>query len=246
MEGSIGLYERTLRIRSQHVTCCRRLRLSALLTFFQEASIAHTEALGVGREKTLDRGLLWIITKQHINIRRMPEYDEEITIRSWPGETMHVLFPRFYEVICRGDVIITGSALWMLIDAESRGFIFPDEYGIEIQKMDADRTIPLPDPIRDRLPEAGDPRIHTVSRTASFSLLDINGHINNCGYFDLTDDLIPISVHASAHPGTVDAEYLSEIRPGEDFEIAWVEEDGSWLFEGRSDRPKFRIKFTGM
>ena len=29
-------------------------------------------------------------------------------------------------------------------------------------------------------------------------------------------------------------------------EIAWVEEDGSLLFEGRSDRPKFRIKFTGM
>ena len=246
MEGSIGLYERTLRIRSQHVTCCRRLRLSSLLTFFQEASIAHTEALGVGREKTLDRGLLWIITKQHIDIRRMPEYDDEITIRSWPGETMHVLFPRFYEVSCRGDVIITGSALWMLIDAESRGFIFPDEYGIEIRKMNAGRTLPLPDAIRDRLPEAGDPRIRTVPRTASFSLLDINGHINNCGYFDLTDDLIPLPVHAAAHPGTVDAEYLSEIRPGEKFEIAWIEEDGSWLFEGRGDRPKFRIKFTGM
>ena len=127
MEGSIGPYERTLRIRSQHVTCCRRLRLSVLLEFFQEASIAHTEALGMGREKTLDRGLLWIITKQHVGIRRMPEYDEEITIRSWPGEMMHVLFPRFYEVVSGGDVIITGSALWMLIDAESRGFIFPPD-----------------------------------------------------------------------------------------------------------------------
>ena len=50
MEGSIGPYERTLLIRSQHVTCCRRLRLSVLLEFFQEASIAHTEALGMGRE----------------------------------------------------------------------------------------------------------------------------------------------------------------------------------------------------
>lgn len=96
MGDSIGLYERTLLIRSQHVTCCRRLRLSVLLGFFQEASIAHTEALGMGREKTLDRGLLWIITKQHVDIRRMPEYDEEITIRSWPGEMMHVLFPRFW------------------------------------------------------------------------------------------------------------------------------------------------------
>ena len=246
MEGSIGPYERTLRIRSQHVTCCRRLRISVLLRFFQEASIAHTEALGMGREKTLDRGLLWIITKQHIDIRRMPEYDEEITIRSWPGETMHVLFPRFYEVICNGDVVITGSALWMLIDAESRGFIFPDEYGIEIPEMNTGHTLPLPGTIRERLPEAGDPRIRSVPRTATFSMLDINGHINNCGYFDLTDDLIPLSVHEQSPPASVDAEYLSEIRAGEDFEIAWTEENGTWLFEGRSDRPKFRIKLTGM
>ena len=246
MEGSIGPYERTLRIRSQHVTCCRRLRLSVLLEFFQEASIAHTEALGMGREKTLDRGLLWIITKQHVGIRRMPEYDEEITIRSWPGEMMHVLFPRFYEVVSGGDVIITGSALWMLIDAESRGFIFPDEHGIEIGEMNTGHALPLPATIRERLPEAGDPRVRTVPRTASFSMLDINGHINNCGYFDLTDDLIPFSVHERSHPVSVDAEYLSEIRAGENFEITWLTENETWLFEGRSDRPKFRIKLTGM
>lgn len=246
MEGSIGPYERTLLIRSQHVTCTRRLRLSVLLRFFQEASIAHTESLGMGREKTLDRGLLWVITKQHIDIRRMPEYDEEITIRSWPGETMHVLFPRFYEVICNGEVVITGSALWMLIDAETRGFIFPDEYGIEIQEMNTGHTISLPPTIRDRLPEDGESRIHTVPHTASFSMLDINGHINNCVYFDLTDDLIPLSVHEKSSPASVDAEYLSEIRAGESFEIAWIEENGSRLFEGRSDRPKFRIKLTGM
>ena len=112
--------------------------------------------------------------------------------------------------------------------------------------MNTGHALPLPATIRERLPEAGDPRVFTVPRTASFSMLDINGHINNCSFFDLTDDLIPLSVHERSHPVSINAEYLSEIRAGENFEITWLTENGTWLFEGRSDRPKFRIKLTGM
>ena len=54
--------------------------------------------VGMGRAMTLDRGALWIVTLQSAQIRRMPEYDEEIVLRSWPGQTMHVLFPRYCAV----------------------------------------------------------------------------------------------------------------------------------------------------
>jgi hypothetical protein len=39
----------------------RRVKLSALLRSIEEVSIADTTRLHMGREKTLDKGLLWVI-----------------------------------------------------------------------------------------------------------------------------------------------------------------------------------------
>ena len=53
----------------------RRLRISTMFEWFQEGSITHTEELGCGREKTLDKGLLWVVTLQRAEIGRLPLYD---------------------------------------------------------------------------------------------------------------------------------------------------------------------------
>ena len=113
--------ERRLLLRSQDVDMHRRLRLSNLFTLLQEASIRHTEDLGMGRDKTLDKGILWIVGMQRANILRMPEYDEQIVIRSWPGQTMHLFFPRYYRIENEaGELLVEASALWMLINEETR------------------------------------------------------------------------------------------------------------------------------
>ncbi|MBQ6235656.1 MAG: hypothetical protein IJK54_07025, partial [Clostridia bacterium] len=83
------MYRITYRILSSDTDANRNLRLSRLFTLLQEASIAHTTELGMGREKTLDRGLLWIVTLQRANIARLPVYDETVVLKSWPGKTMH-------------------------------------------------------------------------------------------------------------------------------------------------------------
>ena len=116
-----NIYEIQLKIRSIDVDMYRRLRTSVLLSWIQEAAIAHTEALGMGREKTLDKGLLWIVNMQRIEISRLPVYDEEVLLRSWPGKSMHLLFPRYFELLDRdGKVLVSGSALWSLINENTR------------------------------------------------------------------------------------------------------------------------------
>ena len=92
------IYEKRYKLKSSDVDMNRRLRTPVLFTMLQEAAIAHTEELGMGREKTLDRGLLWIVTMQRAEIARMPGYDEEIVLRSWPGRTLHLIFPRYFSI----------------------------------------------------------------------------------------------------------------------------------------------------
>ena len=127
----MSIYERTLRVLSSDVDLHRRMRPSVLFRLVQEAAIAHTEELGMGREKTLDRGILWIVTLQSAEIRRMPEYDDDLVLRSWPGETMHVLFPRYFALdTAAGEPLVRASAIWTLLDAEKRSIVFAEKAGI--------------------------------------------------------------------------------------------------------------------
>ena len=117
----MSVYTEKLKLCSRDVDMFRRLRSSELFKLLQEASIRHTEELGMGRDKTLDRGILWVLLMQRAEIRRMPAYDEEIILKSWPGKTMHLLFPRYYSMeTAAGEPLLKASALWSLVDAKTR------------------------------------------------------------------------------------------------------------------------------
>ena len=141
----MSIYRYSYRILSSDTDANRRLRLSRLFTMLQEASIAHTTALGMGREKTLDRGLLWIVTLQQATIARLPEYDEPIRLVSWPGKMMHLLFPRYYRIEDEaGNALVEASALWALMDEKTRRVVFPEQYGVKIRGVHTGKEIPLP------------------------------------------------------------------------------------------------------
>ena len=166
------MYEIEYRILSSDTDASRRLRLSRLFTFLQEASIAHTTELGMGREKTLDRGLLWIVTLQQASIARLPVYDERVRLFSWPGDAMHLLFPRYYRMEDgNGETIVKASAIWALMDCETRRVVFPEEYGVGItgERTGAEPALPsAPKPPKD---------FETERFTVPYSYVDLNGQI---------------------------------------------------------------------
>ena len=240
------VYEKTIRIRSEHVDRSRTLRTSELLRLLQEVSIAHTEELGFRRDKTLDRGLLWVIARQSLRIFEMPAYDEEILIRSRPGERLHYFFPRFYEVIKNGRVIIVSQAIWMLISEKTRTFVDPVEYGILIPGDPDSPEVALSVPSRP--PKDAELLFETPFR-ARFSQIDLNGHMNNTRYFDLIDDLTEeyISADPSAprQPREITADYVSEIRQGAPLTVCGYRAGDSLFFTGTengSGKVKFRIR----
>lgn len=219
----------------------RRLRMSDLFRLLEEASIAHTELLGCTRDKTLDRGLLWIITRQFVEINELPAYDDEIIVRSWQGEMQHVFFPRFYEIERAGEVLVKGQALWMLMKEDDRSMVMPEDYDISIPgKPDADDMV-LPAIVIPKDIDAEESH-QLVTR---FSQVDINGHMNNTRYFDVIDDMLNSSADSqpAAVPKRVLANYLSELRLGDEFTLSKYVNDGTLYFEGVSDGPCFRVRY---
>ncbi|MBR3560012.1 MAG: hypothetical protein IKN81_00525 [Oscillospiraceae bacterium] len=230
-----GIYERSLLLGSEHVDCFRRLRTSTLFTLLQTASIRHTEELGMGREKTLDRGLLWIVARQFVVIDRMPVYDERVTLRTWPGETMRVLFPRYYEILSeRGETLVRGSAVWSLMDAETRTAAFPDEYGVEIAGVETGRELPF----LTKLSASETP--HAFDFAVPYSYVDLNGHMNNTRYFDLIEDHLP-AAKSGKLLREIHTEYTAEAKLGAALHVAWGEAGGQYYVNGSSEHICFRM-----
>ena len=224
-----------LKLRSRDVDMFRRLRSSELFKLLQEISIRHTEELGMGREKTLDRGILWVLLMQRAEIARMPAYDEEIVLRSWPGKTMHLLFPRYYSVeTAAGEPLLRASALWSLVDAATRKVVFPERYGVGIDGSETGEEIALPGAIRKQ--DCGFERDFEVP----YSFVDLNGHMNNTRYFDLAEDCVGAAAQGKLLR-EVRTEYMNEARFGETLHLCWSGEDGEVFLTGESDKPVFRM-----
>ncbi|MBQ1632529.1 MAG: hypothetical protein II049_06885, partial [Clostridia bacterium] len=205
----MSIYKTDYTVLSSDTDANRRLRLSRLFTMLQEASIAHTTVLGMGREKTLDRGLLWIVTLQQAKIWRMPEYDERIRLKSWPGKMMHLLFPRYYRIEDEtGNALVEASALWALMDEKTRRVVFPELFGVKIRGVHTGKEIPLP--AAPKMPANAQESTFNVP----YSFVDLNGHMNNTRYFDLAEDRMPKELH-ERHLVGIQTEYAKEAKEGD-------------------------------
>lgn len=227
-------------LRSSDVNMYRRLRTSRLFEVLQEISIRHTEELGAGRMATLDKGLLWVVTMQRAQITRMPEFDERIIVKSWPGETMHIIFPRYFVITDEeGEVLISASSIWMLADQETRKIVFPEKYGICIDGISMDEKIELPEPLASKETD------HSFEFEVPFSYVDLNGHMNNTRYFDLVEDRV-LPHAAEIIPKCISVEYQAELCFGEKAKVQWYQEKNEVSIYGSGTKNYFKmnIKFN--
>lgn len=257
-------FEKKINVESRYVNRARVLRTSVLFQLIQELTVESTEKAGITRNFTLDRGLLWIIAKQSFDVKRMPAYDETITLRLYPMKTMHIFFPRYIEVYSEGitryeddalnrkedssSPIITGTSLWLLMNEKERTMVFPDKAGIRIDGVKAPQGASLPKGVA--IPhDDTDEIIFSGSRelTAGWSLSDMNGHLNNSRYFDIADDLIPLDEIGQLSPKGFQAEYINEILPGDRLFVEYKKTADAWYFRGElieKGKQAFRLKIA--
>ena len=229
------IYTLPYRLKSRDVNMFSRLRVSQLFELLQEAATDHSDILGAGVHDIRPKGLMWVLARQNVEIARMPSYDEAITIETWPGKTVHSLYPRYYRILDEeGEPILESSAIWMLADMRERKLVPSSRSGIEFSFEKRGVEIALPSP----------PRVFSTDRSLSFSVpfsyVDMNGHMNNTRYFDLADNLSPAAAEGR-DPKRILVEYSSELRLAEKYELFYGERDGRFYLRTGDDKPRFRI-----
>ena len=224
-----------MRLLAEHVDFKSELRLDTLMHIFQECSIAHTEELGMGRKKTLDKGLLWIITTERFQINRLPKYDETIKVICYPGKTLHYFFPRYLEILDEeGNVLIKGTSIWALINSKDRSMVDPIKNKIIIEGKEKGSELP---PILNlSIPELD----NEIEEEATYSKVDLNGHMNNASYLNLAMDLIDKEILENKAIKNIDLQFKKEIKLFDKFTAKHGQIDNIFYLSS----PEFIIKLT--
>ncbi|MBR0207275.1 MAG: hypothetical protein IJQ43_00080 [Oscillospiraceae bacterium] len=229
------IYTLPCKIRSRDVNMFRHMRSSQLFELLQEAATDHSERLGAGVGVIRRQNLMWVLARQNVEIARMPHYGEAVTVETWPGKTVHSLYPRFYRLLDEeGEAIVNSSSIWMLVDMNERALVPSAQSGIDFSFDRRGCEISLPSPPRSFFTDK------SVSFTVPFSYVDMNGHMNNTRYFDLADNLSP-SALAGRDPIRILVEYSAELKLGCSYELLYGQEGDRFFLKTGGDKPLFRI-----
>ena len=187
--------------------CFGRAKPATILSMMQESAGEQCADWHMSWEEMAEKGLFWAITRQTVEVTRLPRAYETVTVETWPMPATRVAYPRatvVYDV--QGNELLRCIALWILMDLNTRAMVLPGKSGIEYHGIERGGELPSPKSLTPKnLP-------HATDRKVRFGQLDRNGHMNNTKYLEWAMDLLPGAFHRDHPLRGFTVCYLNEAR----------------------------------
>lgn len=210
-------------VASYDVGANDRLRLSAVLRYQQEAGDRHLRQAGMGWHEMLQTGMVFVTSRWHTVIHRLPRMEEQVTLTTWHRNRKGPRFFRCYEWRdSQGRLLIEGVMQFALVSVSEHRLLRGDAFMTVAPLPDTDRTVGCADPgrfpVRDTTP-AG-------TYTVRWSDTDRNGHMNNTHYADLMLDYLPTQPTDETYPREVELHFAGECCLGDTLTVSTARVDG--------------------
>ncbi len=209
--GGEARYLRQFSVRTYECDLQGRLRLAALLDYFQDSAGDHAEKLGAGVIELMKRGLTWVLSRYHIRVFRYPRWREAVELTTWPCANQGLFALREFEVRDgKGELLAAASSSWTLIDLKSRRPVSPGErLGPYLQ--DPRRAV---DSSFEALPTVSQADAERSFRVR-VSDLDWNKHVNHVAYISWALDVPAPGFLEKHHPVEVEVDFRGQAFYGD-------------------------------
>ena len=218
------IFKHQFTVTEMHVDRFGRAKPSVLLYFVQEAAGKHCSLLAVDHDTLSGKHLFWAVSRNRVQVTRLPRLGEQVFIETWPMPTTRVAYPR--SVVAydeKGNELFRSISLWVLMDAQTRGMVLPGKSGITVDGTLTGTELAVPRAIVAR------PMDNKKDCTVGYSLLDRNGHMNNTRYLDWVDDLLDSDFHREHPVQEFTLCYMNEAREGDQIALSYELTDGPVL-----------------
>lgn len=161
------------------------LKLSSLLRFMQNMATEHYELKGLGRERLISEGMVFLLSKIALKLEREIKATDTLEIKTFEKEVKGAYFVRDFEFFKENEKIGSAQTLWVIVNPETHAILRPADFPYEIETTDTEVEVSAGKISTRDLTE-----IYKETRKVRYSDLDCNGHMNNCVYADYTIDAL--------------------------------------------------------
>lgn len=182
------MYEFDSTVRYSEVDQEGKLTWIALMDYFQDCSVFHSEKVNLGVEYLGKRHLAWVLSSWQLCVARMPKLAEKIKVQTWPYDMKGFYGYRNFVLRNEKDEMLAyANSVWVLVDTQTgRPVKVPQEmtdtYGMEPQlSMEcSSRKIEIPK------------ECETFEKfTVPAYFIDTNQHMNNSRYVQVALKYLP-------------------------------------------------------
>ena len=113
------MYEFDSRVRYSETDAQGRMTWLALMDYFQDCSVFHSEAVNLGVEVWTDAQKAWILSSWQICLNRMPRLGEQVTTQTWAYGMKGFYGYRNFSMNSRdGERMAYANSVWVLMDTK--------------------------------------------------------------------------------------------------------------------------------
>ena len=176
-------------IHTYDVDKYKRLNVSALLNYFQDAMIHHADSIGAGTDYYQSIGLLWVLVDYEIDIIKLPTGKSTVTCGTIPYDLNKFFAFRKWELRDnQGELLATAKGKFVLINVNTKEIVEPTGDIVLAFKKILEKA---PDkPFTKNKKIVGD-ILYIDKDIVKSSYIDINNHMNNVYYMILAYNNIP-------------------------------------------------------
>jgi medium-chain acyl-[acyl-carrier-protein] hydrolase len=220
------------------------LRVSSLVNMFIQIAWHHAEELGFGIKYLHQNNLAWVLSKLHLKIYSLPQWNDPIRLITWPKGIHRLFYLRDLEVFNKsGQLIACATSEWLLIDIKTKR---PKLQGPDEEIFNKNRDKHAIEALTENLdPLKGDKNNFLLK--AAYSDIDLNQHLTTTRYVDWMFDTFDMGFHKKHKCSSIILNFIREIPDGIDVSVNRISnfdknchdfefiknEDGQILFLGR-------------
>jgi acyl-ACP thioesterase len=208
--------EETFRIRTFDCGADGNIHLYALMQYMQEIAAGHADELGFGFERMSEMNAYWVLSNIGLEIARLPQRDENLTIKTWPsGYSRTVATREFVGHDNNNDEIFRAGSDWMVLNRKTNKL--RNLFRLDLDLPKTGQKV-LSERLR-RLEPCGDYK--SIDRTrVPYSAIDLNGHVNNTEYVRWGVDALRRAFPSTKAVRSLQVTYLSEIFDGDEIMLS--------------------------
>ncbi|MGN1326517.1 MAG: acyl-[acyl-carrier-protein] thioesterase [Clostridia bacterium] len=219
----MAVYEYKYIIGLNDVNKSNKIKNKAILKVLENGGGMHSEAVGYGLNEMEKTHISWILLGWKVKVIYRPNYNEEITIKTWGRNFSRVSTYRDFEVYDeKGKLCIIATSKWAAIDIKEGKLkeLTPEiiePYQCEERAVFQDGNI-------EKLKEPKEIQTKT-EYVATRRDIDINNHVHNLYYLDFAYEALPEEVYRAEECNNIEIMYKKQVQLNDHIICSYTKEN---------------------